>query len=183
MNTQIAKTKSWMPVLWLMAALCTPAGCDISLPGESGGHGNIDQNLPVDGIKSGLSWGDTTETVDGVHIPVLLNRHDGHPGPRTVELWVAYSESLQFVAAEKGESLISSMKVLVVQDHGDRVRLVIFGTASLERIQEGELTTLHFRRQSDGPATVNFVAQMPIFAPADAQQGLQLAEPLNLGGM
>jgi hypothetical protein len=63
------------------------------------------------------------------------------------------------------------------------LRVVIYGTQNLERLDSGPLAELAFTRLEAGNATVSVLARDPLFAPAEANQGVSLPdEPLVIQG-
>jgi len=103
------------------------------------------------------------------------------PGPRVIELKLDHSDNLTFVGASAGAALLAAGKQLVAQVPAPgRLRLVALSTGSMDEVMSGDLVELRFRRSGTGTATVDFEGDGPVFAPAEANQGLRLGDPLVL---
>jgi hypothetical protein len=114
-------------------------------------------------------------------LEVVYGPREGHPGPRVAEIWLRPSEGLDFVAAQPGPAALAAGKQLIAQAKDGKVRLVLYSADNLNRIDGGVLATVEFTGATPG-AEVALVAQRPVFAPPEADEGLQLGPPLALGG-
>lgn len=122
-------------------------------------------------------------SADSAVIDLWYAPDEGQPGPRAMELWLRLPDTATLAAAEIGEAATAAGKTLVAQPQGDHdLRLVIYGTASLDRVAGGRLATLRLTLATPGPATVELLERLPIFAPAEANTGLRLPPPLVIGG-
>lgn len=137
----------------------------------------------------GNSWPMRLEMVQGdsvergsVEVVMNLYKQKDHAGPRVMELTLKHSPSLKYISAIAGEALQQAGKQLIVQTPGsDRVRAVAYSSISLQDIDTGTLLSLRFERKEPGKATVEILTEKPIFAPAAANQGLIVSDPLVLG--
>ena len=138
------------------------------------GAGVLKQNAPTAGASFRSSW---------LSVRLDFNRRPGKQGPRVAEILLGHSDNLAFVSAEAQGAVTAAGKELVAQARdGGVVRLVNVGTASLTELESGPLARLDLRKTGTGPATLKVLPEMPIFAPAEANQGLLLPEPLVVGG-
>ncbi|PKN56104.1 MAG: hypothetical protein CVU56_17870 [Deltaproteobacteria bacterium HGW-Deltaproteobacteria-14] len=111
---------------------------------------------------------------------------EGQAGPRAMELWLRLPGGVTLASADAGEAATAAGKTLVAQAHENHeLRLVIYGTASLDRVAAGRLASLRLDVTAPGPAgslQLELLDRLPIFAPAEANSGLRLPPPLALGG-
>ena len=116
-------------------------------------------------------------------VDVLYAPRAEQPGPRAVELHLRASPSLTYVSGSALEAASRAGKQLVVQgaDTG-ALRVLLYGTGSLDRIAAGALCRLTFSRAPGQPATLELQPHMPVFAPAEANDGVLLGGPLTVGG-
>ncbi len=121
---------------------------------------------------------------DLVTLELRYNRREGQEGPRAAEIWLKHSAGLAFESAEALAAATDAGKTVHAQARPDgELRLVVYGTATLDRLGSGPLARLHFRRgDAAGPHTVEILARMPIFAPAEVNQGVHLAPQLVVEG-
>ena len=113
---------------------------------------------------------------------------EGQAGPRAMELWLRLPDGVTLASAEAGEAATAAGKTLVAQAHeGNELRLVIYGTASLDRVAAGRIASLQLNVDDTiagaaGPVQLELLDRLPIFAPAEANVGLLLPAPLVIGG-
>ena len=123
------------------------------------------------------------QTEDALSVRLDFNRRPDKQGPRVAEILLRHSDNLAFVSAEVQGAVTEAGKELVAQaKDGGVVRLVVFGTTSLSELESGPLARLDLKKTGPGKATLSILPEMPIFAPAPANQGLLLPEPLVVGG-
>jgi len=163
----------------LTALTLITAGCGEGHVGSSGdGDGP-----PTFETTVGLAL--VEERADRVVVDLWYTPAEGVPGPRAVELWLRIPAGLDYLGADPGEAVTAAGKTLVDQPRDDgELRLVAYGTASLERVAAGRLATLRFAvdPQASGPQAIEVLDRMPMFAPADANAQLSLPGPLVIGG-
>lgn len=100
-------------------------------------------------------------------------------GPRVMDVYLRLSGNLEYVSSEKGRALIDSSKELVVQRKGENMlRLVSYSSTSINELRSGVLAHLVFRKTDDMRAQVEILTDAPIFAPAQANEGLLVGEPI-----
>ena len=113
----------------------------------------------------------------GTSVELRYRRPAEQPGPRMAEIWVNLS-GLKFVSASAGAATEAAGKQLVAQDHGEEgLRLVIMATGNTNRVDPGVLATI---RLQAGAGELSIDKRSPVFAPGDADENLQLGEPLTV---
>ncbi len=138
---------------------------------------------PIEDSGTTLSLAAAGESADLVTVRLDYRRRAEQEGPRAAELFVALSDNLAYDSSEAGAAALAAGKQLVVQDKGGgELRVLLFGTQSLDRLDSGALLSLDLRRTGAGPATVEVLDRQPLFAPAESNTGVLLPEPLTLDG-
>ena len=123
------------------------------------------------------------QTADEVVVELRHNPRADKPQPRVMELHLRLSENLSYVSATAGAAATTAQKELVVQPkEGGVLRTMIFSAQSLERLGEGALVRFRLSKTSAAPARVELLDKMPVFAPPEANEGLLLADPLEIAG-
>jgi hypothetical protein len=56
----------------------------------------------------------------------------------------------------------------------------VFSGSNVNRLSSGVLATYRFEKVGDEPANIEILTEQPIFAPAEANQGLIVSDPLNI---
>ena len=103
--------------------------------------------------------------------------------PRMMELYLAYDAGLTFDHAEPLAATTAAGKELVVQDKGGRLRVIVYASSNTTTLGSGALARFFFRAPDVNGAkggTVSLESKMPIFAPAEANDGLLLGPPVTL---
>jgi hypothetical protein len=128
-----------------------------------------------------LSLQATTAAIDGQLTAQLRFTRTADEGPRIAEIWLRHSPDVVFLSATAGDATSRVQKQLVaqVQDDG-MVRLIVFSAQNTERIDSGNLANITFSVVSDGPAQIEIVDKMPVFAPPPSNAGLLLGAPISL---
>jgi len=138
---------------------------------------------PVEEARTTLALSASAESDASVTVHVAYNRLAGQEGPRVVELHLRHSANLAYDSAEPMSAASAAGKRLVVQDRGDgTLRVLLFGTQTLDRLDSGPLLKLALRRLDDAAATLEVLGDKPVFAPAETNTGLTLPPPLTVGG-
>jgi hypothetical protein len=118
-----------------------------------------------------------------VVVDLYYQRQADQPAPRAVELFLKASEGLLYEESERLSAAEAAGKRLVVQSNGlGPLRVTLFGTESLDRLDSGPLARFTFHRSGGARATLRILPGDPVFAPAEANQGLRMPEPLKIGG-
>ena len=121
-----------------------------------------------------------TETGATCMVSVIYHKKQGNDGPRVMDLYLKTSSNVELVAYEAGEALNVARKNLMVRAGDEnQLRLVALSQGNINRIQSGSVAKLQLRRTDSRGATVNIEISKPIFAPAEANHGLQLGDPIR----
>lgn len=122
-------------------------------------------------------------TIDGrCAVDLFFTRAPERPGPRMMELFVRPSGGLTYLEAETlAAATLADKQVVVQQQEDGTLRLLVFATDNLNRLDSGPLVRLAFS-VSGGQATLELLERRPIFAPAEADFGITLGKSLSLGG-
>jgi len=124
-----------------------------------------------------------SETADEVVAELYYTPRDDMKRPRVMELMVKASAELMYVSAERLEAAEAAGKQLVVQRKDEGVlRTILFATNNLNLMGPGALIRYRFKRIGTASARLELLPTLPIFAPADANDGLMLQEPLMVEG-
>lgn len=126
-------------------------------------------------------WLERAQGDSGATVEVRFKRRPGREGPRTVELWLAHDAGLALESATPGGAATTAQKQVVAKTaEPGQVRLVLFGTGSLDRIGDGALAVVRFREVTGGTHTVELLDRRPAFAPADTDLGVVIGPALTL---
>lgn len=91
------------------------------------------------------------------------------------------SPNLSFVKYEVGDAATEAKKQLDVQERPDgTVRCVVFSTGNTSAMATGRVVTFRFSRLDGKGAQVDLLTKRPIFAPAAANEGLLVSDPVVL---
>ena len=101
--------------------------------------------------------------------------------PRMMELYVRYADGLTYESAVPLAAVTAAGKQLVVQDQGGGLlRVVVYASGNTATLASGALARLTFGISGTPSGTVSLESRMPIFAPAEANDGVLLGPPLTL---
>lgn len=172
-----------IPKAWwflILATLLCLAGCADETTAPPAQEGEPAVGLP-DGYTLGLVL--AQEEGEQLAVDLYYQRPEDNPGPRMMELFVRPSPGLKYLSSEPLAVVTSAGKQLVTQEQEDgTIRLVVFATSNLNRLESGPVARLVLARQGQGSQSLELVDQRPVFAPTEAEQGTTLAEPLIVGG-
>lgn len=116
---------------------------------------------------------------DLVDVAITYDRANLDQSPRMADFHLSLAGGLSFVQATAGESAVAADKHLVTQVSGsNQVRLSLFASDNLNRLDSGALVHLVLRRT--GPGTIELLRDEPLFAPAEAEQFLDVEPSLSL---
>ena len=119
-----------------------------------------------------------------VEAEVMFNHNPDKEQPRMVELILQHSSNLEYYSSTAGDATVEAGKTLVVQKRSNnKLRLIVFSNANLNRLNSGKIATLQFRVLESGTAELKMLNDGPVFAPPQAQGVILIGEPvqLNLG--
>lgn len=107
-------------------------------------------------------------------------RTNAQQSPRVAELVIEHSESLSLASSEPGAAAVTARKQVVVQaKDATHTRVVVYSADNTNGLGSGAIVRLNFTR-TGASATARILTDRPIFAPKEAQQGLQVSEPLSM---
>lgn len=129
-----------------------------------------------------LSLEVVAQAADSVTVDLIYNRAE-LDAPRIMELYIETSANITFKTSYAGPAAESADKQVVVQPQDDgSLRTIVYSGQSLHPIDSGAVVRYEFARSGTGEASLNFLERMPIFAPAGANNGLSLGDPVTLAG-
>lgn len=106
-------------------------------------------------------------------LTLTYSKANDSQGPRVAELRLSLSPDLTFVSAKAGSALTEAGKELISQVEEDGViRLVALSGSSVSEIGSGVLATVQVTRSGNGLSTAELLLDRPLFAPAQANDGL-----------
>jgi hypothetical protein len=130
------------------------------------------EGTPDNGTQNSITLvasADSNLDVIAIHFEKAPAAH----GPRVAELRLSLSDNLSFVSAHAGEALQAAGKDLIAQvDNEGVIRLVAFAGSNVNEVGSGVLATVKVKRQGSGPSTATLLLDNPLFAPAEANEGL-----------
>jgi hypothetical protein len=137
--------------------------------------------LPDDGTTLSLRLASLTD--QGAAVDLLFVLPADQPAPRVAEIVIAYdTDALAWEGAEGLSAVQAADKQVVVQDQGDKLRVVLYAADNTTRLDSGALARLHFTRRAAEAATLSFTDHQPLFAPPEANVGVVLGPPLVIEG-
>lgn len=130
---------------------------------------NLDESTPTLRLNQLSQEGAKTD------FELLYHKRDGQVSPRTAELFISYSEQLEYIAAERGQALIVADKDLIIQKTTDGVlRVVIMSTTNLNHLDSGELARLSFQGPKNSQVFIQ--ERRSYFAPVEANIGVTIED-------
>jgi hypothetical protein len=127
---------------------------------------------PVETRTLWLAAGPEAGTVD-----LHFHRTPDRDGPRQMELFIGY-DGLTLQGEIALPAADDAGKRLIVQDDGERVRVILLGAQSIQALDSGPLARLRFA----GRGQLQLEARPTIFAPPPANQGVVLGDAFDMGG-
>ncbi len=166
-------------VLALTPVLPGCAGTSAGEPSEAPAGALPDEGSPADRPKLWLAMAGQTDDVSKVDVHFVQGTEV--EGPRVLELRVALSGPVELLSAERGTALEHAEKEFIVQQREPGVvRLVAYAASNTHEVDSGLLARLKLRRTGPGAIRADLLTDRPVFAPAAAQQGLWIGDPLSL---
>ena len=112
-------------------------------------------------------------------VDLHFHRGDLAEAPRMMEVHLRLT-GLTHIESEPLSAATAAGKQLVVQEQeGATLRVVLYATGNTSRLDSGPLARL---RLHGAGGTVELLDRRPIFAPPEADAGVTLGAPLELGG-
>lgn len=121
---------------------------------------------------------------DNAKVEVLLDyvrETDSNYGPRIVELYMTYTNNMEYISSIEGDAIVKANKQLIIQNQKNKkqLRLVILASDNTNELDTGRLATLTFEKTDSEEATLRILTDKPIFAPTEANDGLLVSDPLT----
>ncbi len=137
-------------------------------------------NVPIEEVPANLFLqavaGDGSQQV----IELQYQRQADGEGPRAVELFVQYPQEWTYEKVDALPAVAEANKRLIVQEKEQGLlRVIIFASTNLDRIDTGGLAAFHFDTKNQA-GEVSIRDQMPVFAPVETNEGLVLGEMLRV---
>jgi hypothetical protein len=102
------------------------------------------------------------------------------PAPRVADIRIAHTEALGLASAIAGASATASGKELTTQEPTPGLVRLILLSRDTKELGTGELAQLKFKKGSGDHAKLDILMDKPVFAPAEAMQGLVIGDPLEM---
>lgn len=137
----------------------------------------IETGRNLDEIRPTLSIQQINQTGPNTEFSLLYHKRDGQVSPRTAELFVSYSEQMEYMTSKRGQAIIMANKDLIVQKPTDGVlRVIIMSTGNLNHLESGELARLSFRGHGNQGHQIFIQERRSYFAPAEANIGVTIED-------
>jgi hypothetical protein len=136
---------------------------------------------PAEEVPAGATLALTlaSSTPEEVVVDLHYTRVAGQLGPRMMELFLEPSAQLNLLGSEGLGAVLAAQKQLVVQEaEAGSLRVVVYSAGNLNELQSGPLARFRFQAPKDGSVTLKLLDRRPLFAPADADRGTTLGDPL-----
>lgn len=163
----------------IIGMLCAlgAVGCDAQSPTPKGPT----EAPPIEASPLTLSLAPAPATPGTVAIDVNYLHKVNRTAPRMMELYLRHGEGWTLQSAEPLTATTSAGKELVVQDQGGGLlRVIVYASGNTATLASGGLARITFSTSGNTSGTVSLESRMPIFAPAEANDGLLLGPPLTL---
>ncbi len=99
--------------------------------------------------------------------------------PRMVDVRVRWSQGWTLSDNKAGDAAAAAQKSLVVKPVSDtEARVLVFSSSNTQRLSDGVLAQLSLSGSGNG--TIEIVPLPPMLAPAEAEPGLHIGDPLAL---
>jgi hypothetical protein len=100
--------------------------------------------------------------------------------PRVADIRIAHSEALTLKGATAGEGATSVGKELTTQEPVPNVIRLILLSKDTRELKSGVLAQIKLAKTGSGESKLDILMDKPVFAPAEAMQGLVIGEPLKM---
>ena len=168
---------STTPTILAMLGVLGACGCDAQSPAPKGPT----DAPPIEASPLTLSLAPAPATPGTVAVDVNYLHKVNHTSPRMMELYVRHADGWTFQSAEPLTATTSAGKELVVQDQGGGLlRVIVYASGNTATLASGGLARITFTAPDKASGTISLESRMPIFAPAEANEGLLLGPPLTL---
>ena len=165
----------------LLALLLGAAGTGCGQQGD-GKHGEPPtETVAGDTVGQRRVWLEAETDGEDVQLRVRFERPLAGSGPRVAEIVIERSDNLELVSAGAGEAAEAAGKQVVVQEQPDgALRVLMFAPGNVTELGSGAIAQLHLRRTGAAAAKLDLRTDKPLFAPAQANEGLRIGEPLQI---
>jgi hypothetical protein len=104
-------------------------------------------------------------------------------GPRAMEIILNYEGALSFGSSRAlGAALAADKDVVVQEREAGVLRVILYASDNLNRLDSGDLVELSFARSSQGSGAVDFVTEETKLAPSESMRGILFSDRLVVGG-
>lgn len=118
---------------------------------------------------------------DNLELAVDLFQPLDLPGARVMELFLKFSDNLEYVSANRGSTVDLAEKSFVSQVQDDhRLRVLVYSASNMNTMETGRVFVAKFKKNNDDRASIEITAEKPIFAPQEANNGLIVSDPLEI---
>ena len=103
--------------------------------------------------------------------------------PRIIDIYLKYDSSkLTYIGNEKGDALKAAEKDVFVKADKIKqtIRITSLSAANLNRIAEGTIVILEFRKTGEQEAEISFDKEKQVFAPAEANNQVSFGNGITL---
>jgi hypothetical protein len=167
--------------LWKVLILGTAlaaVGCNSDPASTQDPSAKVAGTKPVGAGRAKL-WLTMNAGAEGVNLVVNYERGNA-AGPRVADVMIAHSNSLELASSVPGDGATKAGKELTVQHPKPGVLRLVFLSRDTKEIESGELAQLSFRRSDKAPVKADLLMDKPVFAPAEAMEGLMIGDPVGL---
>lgn len=166
---------------WALAACGTEAGdATVAAPPEVRAPDETRE------VQSDVTLALVAEEVTEQRVKVSLQyqRRETLEGPRAMEIFLSYDGALSFTSGQAlAAAEVAGKEVVVQEREPGLLRVILYATSNLNRLDSGGLVELTFQRPSQGGGgTVDFVTERTKLAPTESMQGMMFSDRLVVGG-
>jgi len=138
---------------------------------------------PREANEVGVSrvWLQADDDEDALSVTVHYARGADSAGARVAEIVIDRSPELDLLSFETGAAADHAGKDVVVQEANDKqLRVLLFSPSSVTELEAGVLATIRLRHPAGARGELDLNTDKPLFAPAPANEGLAIGEPVQL---
>ncbi len=157
----------------LLAVLLAISACE---------RGEASADIPHVGTEQSTTLAlAAAETPGGIAVDIAYARQASSEAPRMAELLIDVDGPVAHERSERLDAAARAGKDVVVLPRDDgSLRVLVFTTQNLTRLDSGPLARLHLRRTGPGPVRFELVGQPTIFAPPEANTAVTLGPAVSL---
>lgn len=147
-----------------------PSGSDQAVPPADGPFAASRPTLRLTAVRASA---DVVATLS-------LRNGAGGTRPRVAEIFVRADDGLAFESVEAGEAVTSADKIVRAQPKEDGIVRVVLLAKNIAPLPDGALATLRFRETRPGEHRLEVLTEKQLFAPAKANEGLLVSDPVAI---